>query len=193
MQIAPVLGDVGRLAGLDGFLSGQCSTAAGAEQLSDILSSGGPRCVLPGQGSTAAGAEQIADIPSSGGPHGFLPGQVSMAFLGAEHGHDGHGHGALHGSPPRLRSCCWSSRLCPGTEFNSSSCGCARGGLPPSGCSTVTPLRASPITGTDIPMRLPGSHLRASRSSGLVRGGGIWFWHRGTRVSTYELPPLPPE
>ena len=53
-------------------LPGQSSTAAGAEQLADILSSGGPRCVLPRQGSTAAGAEQIADIPSSGGPHGFI-------------------------------------------------------------------------------------------------------------------------
>ena len=30
--------------------------------------------VLPRQGSAAAGAEQLADIVSSGGPHGFLPG-----------------------------------------------------------------------------------------------------------------------
>ena len=24
-------------------------------------------------------------------------------------------------------------------------------------------------------------------------GGGIWYWHKRTRVSTYALPPLPPE
>ena len=23
--------------------------------------------------------------------------------------------------------------------------------------------------------------------------GGVWYWHRDTRVSTFELPPLPPE
>ena len=22
--------------------------------------------------------------------------------------------------------------------------------------------------------------------------GEVWYWHRGTRVSTYDLPPLPP-
>ena len=21
----------------------------------------------------------------------------------------------------------------------------------------------------------------------------VWYWHRGNRVSTYDLPPLPPE
>ena len=36
-------------------------------------------------GSTAAGAEQIADITSSGGPHGFHPGQVSTASPGPVH------------------------------------------------------------------------------------------------------------
>ena len=41
----------------------------------------GPLFVLPRQGSTAAGAEQIADITSSGGPHGFHPGQLSTALL----------------------------------------------------------------------------------------------------------------
>ena len=51
----------------------------------DFSSRAGPRCVLPGQGSTAAGAEQIADIPSSGCPHGFLPGQVSTASPGLDH------------------------------------------------------------------------------------------------------------
>ena len=40
----------------------------------------------------------------------------------------------------------------------------------PSGCSFSTPPRASPITGTEAPRRLPGSHLPASGSSGLVRG-----------------------
>ena len=24
-------------------------------------------------------------------------------------------------------------------------------------------------------------------------GGGVWYWHRRTRVSTFDLPPLPPE
>ena len=25
-----------------------------------------------------------------------------------------------------------------------------------------------------------------------VEEGGIWYWHRDTRVSTFDLPPLPP-
>ena len=45
----------------------------------------GPRLVLPRQGSAAAGAEQIADIISSGGPHGFLPEQFSTASPGPVH------------------------------------------------------------------------------------------------------------
>ena len=53
---------------------------------------------------------------------------------------------------------------------------------PPSGCTSVTPTRASTITGTDAPMRLPGSHLRASRSSGLVRGPRREESGTGTRV-----------
>ena len=24
-------------------------------------------------------------------------------------------------------------------------------------------------------------------------GGVVWYWHKGTRASTYDLPPLPPE
>ena len=40
---------------------------------------------------------------------------------------------------------------------------------PPSGCSSVTPPRASPVTGTDAPARRSGSHLRASESSGSAR------------------------
>ena len=24
-------------------------------------------------------------------------------------------------------------------------------------------------------------------------GKGVWYWHKGTRASTYDLPPLPPE
>ena len=39
----------------------------------------GPRVARPRQGSAAAGAEQLADIVSSGGPLGFLPGQFSTA------------------------------------------------------------------------------------------------------------------
>ena len=39
----------------------------------------------------------------------------------------------------------------------------------PSGCSFSTPPRASLKIGTDAPRRLPGSHLPASGSSGLVR------------------------
>ena len=45
----------------------------------------GPRVVLPRHGSAAAGAEQLADIVSSGGPHGLLPGQSSTASPGADH------------------------------------------------------------------------------------------------------------
>ena len=52
----------------------------------------------------------------------------------------------------------------------------------PSGCCSVPPPRVSPSTGTDAPMRLPGSHLRASMSSGLVRGPRGEESGTGTRV-----------
>ena len=45
----------------------------------------GARVVLPRQGSAAAGAKQLADIVSSGGPHFFHPGQVSTASPGPVH------------------------------------------------------------------------------------------------------------
>ena len=52
----------------------------------------------------------------------------------------------------------------------------------PSGCCSVPPPRTGPCTGTDAPMRLPGSHLRASMSSGLVRGPRGEESGTGTRV-----------
>ena len=51
----------------------------------DFLSRRAARVVLPRQGSAAAGAQQLADIVSSGGPHGLLPGQVSTASPGPVH------------------------------------------------------------------------------------------------------------
>ena len=52
----------------------------------------------------------------------------------------------------------------------------------PSGCCSVPPPRTGPFTGTDAPMRLPGSHLRASMSSGLVRSPREEESGTGTRV-----------
>ena len=132
----PGRGDLGCLLG---FSPEQGTTAphVSPERISErIVESGaggdfpsprsGPRVVLPRQG--APGAEQLADIVSSGGPHGFLPGQFSTWPRGPDHV-DEH--------------------------------------LPDS--AEWVQFRAT-ATGTDAPMRLPGSHLRASISSGLVRG-----------------------
>ena len=68
--------------GLQGFSSGQNSTARLVEQNNDIQvrrcrrrSQGGLPGSHPGQGSTAGVSEQIDDIPIRGGPQGFLPKQ----------------------------------------------------------------------------------------------------------------------
>ena len=53
---------------------------------------------------------------------------------------------------------------------------------PPSGCSSVTPPRASLITGTDAPARPPGSHLQASGSSGSARRAQEGRSGTGTRI-----------
>ena len=77
--------------GPHGFLQGQASRATVAKEAVVITTCGGPRGFLPGHDSAASGAAQNVDLPAGGG-------QVSTAFPGAEHGHDAHGHGALHGS-----------------------------------------------------------------------------------------------
>ena len=54
----------------------------------------------------------------------------------------------------------------------------------------------NPISGTDVLARRSGSRRRASESSGLdrrLRGEGSGTGNKDTRVSTFDLPPLPPE
>ena len=159
-QIAdiPVLGR-GVSGSLQGFPTEQRTTALHvsqeriSERIVEQIDAGGdfpsrragPRVVLPRQSSAAAGAEQLADIVSSGGPHGFLPGQVSTASPGP-----------VHVDEHLPDSAEW-------VLFR----------------STAT---CKPPTGTDAPMRLPGSHLRTSMSSGLVRGPRGEESGTGTRV-----------
>ena len=63
-----------------------------------------------------------------------------------------------------------------------------------SGLSSTTTSRARPTTGTDVFVCPPGSLLRASRPSGSACGTlrEVYYWHRETRVSTWDFPPLPP-
>ena len=93
----------------------------------------GPLFVLSGQSSTAAGAEQIADVTSSGGPHGFSQDSFQRRLLDLF---------TLMSTCPTL----------------------------PSGCSATTPPRTGRFTGTDASLRLSGSRLLASKSSGSARG-----------------------
>ena len=90
-------------------------TASAAEQTVGFPS-GGRRGFLPGHGSAVSGAAQNVDLLAGGGLQDFSSGHVSTAFPGAEHGHDAHGHGALHGSRRLSRD-------------RVQQLGCARGGL----------------------------------------------------------------
>ena len=66
---------------------------------------------------------------------------------------------------------------------------------PSSGSSSSTISRARPTTGTDVLVCPPGFLLWASRLSGSelrMRRGVFYYWHKLTRASTYDLPPLPP-
>ena len=109
--------------------------------------------VLPRQGSADAGAVQIADITSSGGPHGFLPGQVSTASPGPDHV-DMH----LPDSAEwvQSRDHYWNRR-------------------------------------TRVTRWKPPPGIRVVWVGETGSGGEVWYWHRGTRASTYDLPPLPLE
>ena len=196
VQIAdiPVPGGEGRHAGLHGFLPEQGTTASVAGQTADIPSSGVPRGFLPGQSSTAAGAEQLADILSSGGPRCVLPGQGSTASPGAERGHDAHGHGAVHGSCPVEGS--GGGRH--GSVPRQSSKARRVDALVPDSTEWV---QLSDDKGrtyfwnrrTRATKWKPPPGIRVVWVGERTEWGGIWCWHRGTRVSTFELPQLPPE
>ena len=63
-----------------------------------------------------------------------------------------------------------------------------------SGCSSV--MAASSNTGTDAPMRLSGSRrlgIKVVWVGTRDEQGVLYFWHKVTRVSRNDLPPLPPE
>ena len=64
----PVPGRGGRIAGLQGFLSGHSSTASGAEQIVDLPVGGGLQGFLPRQISLQRTVKQLVDIPAGGGP-----------------------------------------------------------------------------------------------------------------------------
>ena len=58
-----------------------------------------------------------------------------------------------------------------------------------SGRSTL----ARRTSGTDVPTVQSGELLLVLRSCGTGakdEEGGVWYWHRDTRVSTFDLPPL---
>ena len=119
----------------------------------------GPRVVLPRQGSAVAGAEQLADIVSSGGPHGFLPGQSSTASPGPVHV-DVHLPDSAEWVQLRddatSKPYFWNRR-------------------------------------TRATMWKPPPGIRVVWVGEKGSGGEVWYWHKGTRASTYDLPPLPPE
>ena len=125
----------------------------------DFPSRAVPGFVLPGQGSTAAGAELIAGITSSGGPHGFLPGQVSTWPPGPDHV-DEHLPDSAEWVLFRATATCkpynWNRR------------------------TNATAWKPPPV-------------INVVWVCERTEGGGVWYWHKGTRASTYDLPPLPPE
>ena len=150
---------------------------------------GGRHADLQGflRGQSSTGAEQIVDIPG-GGLH--RPGQSSSSA-------DEPGEGVFRTFPQIKKSAKLASHS--GSE------------LPPHPSSSTA---AAQLEGSVEWVRLREKHAGKTyfwnrRTNSTVwkpppgvsvvwygekdEKGGVWFWHKDTRVSTFDLPPLPPE
>ena len=173
----PIPGGGGRFAGLQGFPLEQSSIAPAAQIVDISVSGGGLQGFRPGQGSSSshfpAGVHENLNEPSER----FFALFPNLEKVRRPQPLPVRGCTPVSAHPRRLLSSRTRTSL-----------------TPPSGCSSVTPPRASPISVTDAPMRLSGGRRLASRWSGSARGGrGLSGTGTGAHTSSYTLPPLPPE
>ena len=173
----PVPGGGGPSFGLQGFSSGQRSTASPSkkriserivEQIVDPVSRGS----LPGSSSShsPAGDEERADEPGKGVFHTFPQNKKSAK-------------GASHSGSELLPE---SSPSTPAAQLE--------------GSVEWVRLRERHAGKTYFWNRRTNSTVwRAPAGVEVVwygekdEEGGVWYWHRDTRATTFELPPLPPE
>ena len=178
----PVPGGGGSISGLQGFSSGQSSTAtpSSKKRISERI------------------VEPIVDPGSSGRLHGSLPGQGSSSShspAGVEKRADDPGEGFLRTFPQNKRS----AKVAPhsGSE------------LPPHS-SSWTPAAQLEVSVEWVRLRerhAGKSYFWNRRTNSTVwqapagvevvwygerdEEGEVYYWHRDTRVSTFDLPPLP--
>ena len=171
----PVPGREGRASGLQGFLPGQSSTALQkriyeliVEKIVDPVSGGGLHGSLSGHGSSSshspAGVEERADEPGKGG-FALFP-KLKNAKL------------ASHSSPRVPAAQLEVAPLPDSVEW--------------------VRLRERHAGKTYFWNRRTNSTVWQAPAGVEVvwygerdEEGGIWYWHRETRVSTFDLPPLP--
>ena len=141
--------------------------------------------------------EQIVDPVSRGSLPGSLPGQgssFSHSPTGVDERADEPGEGVLRTFPQYKKSAKLGSRS--GSELLPDHAACSAGGLRRVGAAQGEKRWARRTSGTDV---LTVQSWRAPAGVEVVwygekdEEGGVWYWHRDTRVSTFDLPPLPPE
>ena len=173
----PVPGGGGSVSGLHGFLSRQRSTASPSrKRLSERL------------------VEQIVDPVSRGGLHGS---SSSQSPAGDEERTDEPGKGVFRTFPQIKKS----AKVAPHS----------RSELPPHSSSwTAAAQLEDSVEWVRLRDKIAGkTYFWNRRTNSTVwrapagvevvwngekdEEGGIWYWHRDTRVSTFVLPPLPPE
>ena len=178
----PVPGGGGGISGAQGFLPRQSSTAlhGSLERISERI------------------VAQNVDFPVGGGLQDFLPGQTSSASSSPADGFtDEPGKGVFRTFPQNKKSAELSSHS--GSELPphpSSSTAAAQ----QEGSVEWVRLRESQAGKAFFWNRRTNSTVwRAPAGVEVVwfgvknEEGAVYYWHRDTRVSTYELPPLPPE
>ena len=178
----PVPGGGGSISGLQGFSSGQSSTALPSKKrISERI------------------MEQIVDHASRGGLPGSLSGHGSSSShfpAGVEERVDEPGKGVLRTFPQNKKNAKLASHS--GSEL-----------LPESSPSTPAAQLEVSVEWVRLREKHAGkTHFWNRRTNSTVwrapagvevvwygernEDGGVSYWHRDTRVSTLDLPPLPP-
>ena len=180
----PVPGGGGGISGAQGFLPRQSSTAlhGSLERISERI------------------VAQNVDFPVGGGLQDFLPGQTSSASSSSPAGvygsTDGPGEGVFRTFPQNKKSAKVTSH--PGSE------------LPPHPSSS-TPAPQLEVSVEWVRLKddksgkpyywnrrtfstvwKPPPGVKVVWNSARNEEGDRYFWHSDTRVSTFDLPPLPP-
>ena len=142
------------------------------EEISAPVSGGRLLGSLPGHGSSSshssAGVEERADEPGEGVFRTFPQNKKMRSWLRTRVRECQ----PVAAHPRRLLS--WRSRPCR---------------TPSSGCSSGNATLASLTSGTV--WKAPAG-VEVVWFGERNEEGGVWYWHRDTRVSTFDFPPLPP-